>query len=229
MDAWQYEHVYIQVVDNRQGDEEDDDKAAHDVVGIEEPHHERGGNATSCPDDAQDGRCALHGHDVVVAESVEDGDVPEKIYQICHIKYFKINLSVCNVATCLSVAISLAYEPVNSNRREAEDGAQKGHAQQGVHHLIQLQLKVAHLPQVPQVWKHNHHVLPRLGDAGDGVEGRQAADEAVHGWVKVPVPDNGHYDQQVLRQAHQTDGEEDVDGNIHLWAVWSVHRRSIHR
>lgn len=81
---------------------------------------------------------------------------------------------------------------------------------------------------MPHVCKHDHHVLPRLGDAGDGVKGRQAADEAVHGWVKVPVPENGHYDQQVLSQAHQTDGEEDVDGNIHLWAVWSVDGGSIH-
>lgn len=77
MDACEYEHVDIQDVDNCQGDDEEDDKAAHDEVGIEEPHHEHGGNTASCPDDTQDGASALHGHDVVVAECVEDGDIPE--------------------------------------------------------------------------------------------------------------------------------------------------------
>lgn len=77
MDAWKYEHVHIQEVDNHQGDNEEDDKAAHDEVGIKEPHHEHGWNGTSSPDDAQDSPCALHGHDVVVAQRVEDGDIPE--------------------------------------------------------------------------------------------------------------------------------------------------------
>lgn len=77
MDACKYEHVYIQEVNKYQGDDEEDDKAAHDEVGIEEPHHEHGWNTTRCPDDAQDDPRALHGHDVVVAECMEDGDIPE--------------------------------------------------------------------------------------------------------------------------------------------------------
>lgn len=77
VDAGKDEHVYIQEVDHHQGDDKEDDKAAHDEVGVEEPHHEHGRNAAGCPDGAQDGARAPRGHDVVVAESVEDGDVPE--------------------------------------------------------------------------------------------------------------------------------------------------------
>lgn len=213
MDAWKYEHVYVQEVNNHQGDNEEDHEAAHDEVGNEEPHHEHGWDGARGPDGTQDGPRALHGHDVVVAESMEDGDIPES--ESVH-EWHKTNNKNKKV------------RPVHSNRQEAEDGAQKAHAQQGVHHVIQLQLQVAHLPQVAHVCKRDHHVLPRLGDAGDGVEGRQAADEAVHGRVKVPVPQNGHHDQQVLSQAHKTDGEEDVDGNVHLGAVGSVSAASVH-
>lgn len=42
MDACQHEHVDIEEVDHRQGDDEEDHKADHDDLGVEEPHHEHG-------------------------------------------------------------------------------------------------------------------------------------------------------------------------------------------
>lgn len=121
-----------------------------------------------------------------------------------------------------SLLYSETFIPVGCDGQETEDGAYKRHTQQGVHHVVQLQLGGTRLPQVAHVSKHDHQVLPGLGDACDGVEGRQAADEAVHGRVEVPVPHDGHHDQQVLSQAHHAHGEEEGDGDLHLGAVGLV-------
>lgn len=67
MYAGQHEHVGVDEVDDHQGDNEEDHKAGHDDVGIEEPHHEHRQDAACCPDGAQDGARAPHRHDVVVA------------------------------------------------------------------------------------------------------------------------------------------------------------------
>lgn len=75
MDARQHEHVDVEEADNHQGDYEEDDKADHDEIGVEEPHHQQGRHPTCCPDDTQDGSCAPHCHDVVVSKCMEDGDV----------------------------------------------------------------------------------------------------------------------------------------------------------
>ncbi len=75
VDARQHEHVDVEEADNHQGDDEEDNKADHDELGVEEPHHEHGRHPTCCPDDTQDGPCAPHCHDVVVSKSTEDGDV----------------------------------------------------------------------------------------------------------------------------------------------------------
>lgn len=124
-----------------------------------------------------------------------------------------------NITVYKSLIYIETYIPIRSDGQETEDGAYKRHTQQGVHHIVQLQLGGTRLPQVAHISKHDHQVLPGFGDAGDGVEGRQAADEAVHGRVKVPVPHNGHHDQKVLSQAHHADGEEEGDGDLHLGAV----------
>lgn len=75
MYAGQHEHVGVDEVDDHQGDNEEDHKADHDDVRIEEPHHEHRRDAACCPDDAQDGARAPHRHDVVVAKGVEYGNV----------------------------------------------------------------------------------------------------------------------------------------------------------
>lgn len=122
VDARKYEHVDVQEVDDHRGDDEEDDEAAHDEVGVEEPHHERGRNAASRPDGPQDGPCAPHGHDVVVAKCVEDGDVPESR-----------NTPVDNRVMAPrwggwgwdDRAEWPTHAPVTSDRQETENGAQK--------------------------------------------------------------------------------------------------------
>ena len=42
MDACQHEHVEVEEADNCQGDDKEDNKADHDELGVEEPHHEHG-------------------------------------------------------------------------------------------------------------------------------------------------------------------------------------------
>lgn len=78
VDPRQQEHVDVQEADNHQGDHEDDHKADHEERKVEEPHHEQRRHPTRRPDEPQDGRRALHRHDVVVSESVEDSDVAAK-------------------------------------------------------------------------------------------------------------------------------------------------------
>lgn len=75
MYAGQQEHVDVDQVDDRQGDNEEDYKAGHDDVGIEEPDHQHGRDAARCPDGTQDGTRAPHCHDVVVSKGVEYGDI----------------------------------------------------------------------------------------------------------------------------------------------------------
>lgn len=116
-----------------------------------------------------------------------------------------------------------SYVPVHCNSQETENRAHKRHAQQRVYHIVKPFLHWTFLLQLPHVRKDDHQVLPGLGEAGDGIEGRQAADEAVHRRVQVPVPHDGHNNQQVLNQAHHTDGEEDREGDLHIGAVWLVH------
>lgn len=129
---------------------------------------------------------------------------------------------------CLCENPSPTYIPVHSNSQETENGAHKRHTQQGVHQIVQLHLGGTFLLQLSHVGKHNHQVLPGFGEAGDGVEGRQAADEAVHGRVEVPVPYDGHHNQQVLGQARYADGEEEREGHLQLGAVRLVHWGSVH-
>ena len=123
---------------------------------------------------------------------------------------------------------SIIYIPIHSNSQETENGAHKRHAQQGVHHIIQLLLWGSFLLQLSYVSKQNHQGLAAFGEAGDGVEGCQAADEAVHGRVEVPVPNDGHHNQQVLGQAHCANDEKDWDRDLNLRAVRLVRCCSIH-
>ena len=117
------------------------------------------------------------------------------------------------------------YVPVQRDGQEAEHGAHKRHAQQGVDHVVHLPLRGALLVEVSSIHKHQHHVLYRLGEAGDGVEGRQAADEAVHGRVEVTVVHDGHHHQQVLHQTHHPHGEEEGHGQTDLLAVGLIGRQ----
>lgn len=75
MDARQHEHEDIQGADNHQGDEKQYDEADHDELEVKEQYHQHAQAPTYSPDDAQDGPSALHCHDVVVSECMEDGDV----------------------------------------------------------------------------------------------------------------------------------------------------------
>lgn len=75
MDARQHEHVDIQEADNHQTDEEQHDEADHDELEVKEPNQQHSQAPAYCPDDAQHGRRALHRHDVMVSECMEDGDV----------------------------------------------------------------------------------------------------------------------------------------------------------
>lgn len=77
-----------------------------------------------------------------------------------------LETSLCG-HTCLSMDV-----PVHSDGQETEDGANERHTQQGVDHIIQLGLGGTRPLQLPHISKHNHQVLPGLGEAGDGVEGR---------------------------------------------------------
>lgn len=113
--------------------------------------------------------------------------------------------------------------PVHSDGQETEDGADERHTQQGVDHIVQLGLGGTRPLQLSHISKHNHQVLPGLGEAGDGVEGRQAADEAVHGRVEVPVPYDGDNNQEVLGQARQSNGEEEGEGDFDVRAVGLGH------
>lgn len=120
---------------------------------------------------------------------------------------------------CSKGSFPPTYVPVHGNGQETEDGTHKGHTQQGVYDVVQPRLRDAALLQVAHVGEGEHEVLEGFGGAGDGVEGGEAADEAVHGHVQVPVAQDGHHDQQVLRQAHGADGEEDRERDNNLGAV----------
>lgn len=120
---------------------------------------------------------------------------------------------------CSKGSFPPTYVPVHGNGQETEDGTHKGHTQQGVYDVVQPHLGDAALLQVAHVGEGEHEVLEGFGGAGDGVEGGEAADEAVHGHVQVPVAQDGHHDQQVLRQAHGADGEEDRERDDNLGAV----------
>lgn len=91
--------------------------------------------------------------------------------------------------------------PVHSNSQETGDGTNEGHAQQRVDNIVQLGLGRTRLLQCATVSEGDHQRLEGFGEAGDGVECCQAADEAVHGRVKVTVPDDRHHHQEVLSQA----------------------------
>lgn len=77
VDACQHEHVDVEEADNPQGDNEEDNEADHDDVGVEEAHHEHGRHPTRRPNHTQNGSGAPHSHDDVVPKRVEDGDVTE--------------------------------------------------------------------------------------------------------------------------------------------------------
>lgn len=75
MYAGQQEHVDVDQVDDNQWDNEKDNKAGHDDVGIKKPDHQHCRDAACCPDGTQDGTGAPHSHDVVVSKGVENGDI----------------------------------------------------------------------------------------------------------------------------------------------------------
>lgn len=69
------------------------------------------------------------------------------------------------------------------------------------------------------VFKNQHDVLPCFGEAGDGVKSCQAADETVHGRVQVFIANHCNHNQKIFTQAHNTNDEEDLNGNLNLMAV----------
>lgn len=120
------------------------------------------------------------------------------------------------------------YIPVHGNGQDTEKGPQERHAQQGVDCIVQRGLRRAFLIQVSHISKHNHEVFQGFGQTGDGVEGCQAADEAVHWRVEVSVPYDSYHNKEVLCKAHRSDGEEDGVGNHHLRTVRLVQYRAVH-
>jgi len=71
----QDEHVHVQHRREHQGDAEEGDQAHdHRVVGVVHDEQRAGGEAGQ-PHQRDDGHGALRGHDAVVAQRVEDGDV----------------------------------------------------------------------------------------------------------------------------------------------------------
>ena len=108
------------------------------------------------------------------------------------------------------------------------DGAQKGergHHGAADHHVDDVVQKAqhagVHVHQAVVVEEHEyglHHVADADQDVGDG----QAADEVVHGRVQVAVLDDGEDHQDVLHQADEPQGQEELLGDADLHAAQRV-------
>ena len=70
------EHVHVEGAHEQQHGKEHGDQAHDDhlALGVDDEHHTA--DAAAQPDGHDQGQCLPHGHDAVVAECIEDGDVP---------------------------------------------------------------------------------------------------------------------------------------------------------
>lgn len=104
------------------------------------------------------------------------------------------------------------------------DGAQEGErghhraADHHVDHVVQVTQHARVQLQQAVVVEQHEYGLHHVADAHKHVGHGQAADEVVHGRVEVAVLDDGQDDQDVLHQADDPQGQEELLGDADLHA-----------
>lgn len=184
--ARQQEHVDVQRRHEHQHGEEHGDEADEHRGAFGVDDEEDAGDGAARPDAADDQHRSPQGHDVVVAQCIEDGDVA-----------------------------------VDGDGQQAADGRQEGAADHRVKHVVHAFDQGDRDGQVAAVDESYHNGLRGVGNADEHVSDGQAADEEVHGRVKVLVFDYSSDDQDVLQQADDAQSEEDLCGDQQLFITSS--------
>ena len=179
--ARQQEHVHVERHHEHQHGEEHGDEADEHRGALRVDDEEDAGHGAARPDAGDDQHRPPQGHDVVVSQRVEDGDVA-----------------------------------VHCDGEQAADGRQQGAADHRVEHVVHALNQRDGDGQVAPVDERDDDGLRGVGHADQHVGHGQAADEEVHGRVKVLVLDDSSDHQDVLQQADDAQGEEHLGGDQQL-------------